>query len=116
MQRRDRAVGVARHEQAFTLEASSIRVEAEVDHRFDTLSRPLVGPAARQLEPGRPPRRTPRTTDGERIEMIEVGSGLDRERPAVRVDEGKHALPQLALDALLDQVPVVVHAPDTIEE
>ena len=63
----------------------------------------------RQLEPRRPPRRAPRAADGERFEMVEVGSGLDRQRPAVGVDEREHPLPQLALDALLDQVPVVVH-------
>ncbi len=108
---RDRAVGVALDEQAFALEAGGIRVEAEVDHGFDPFARPLVGPRAGQLEPGGPPRSAPRTADGERFEMIEVGSGLDRQRPAVRVDERKHALPQLALDALLDQVPVVVHTP-----
>ena len=45
----------------------------------------------------------------ERFEVIEVGAGGDRQRTAVGVDEREHALPQLTLDALLDQVPVVVH-------
>ena len=47
--------------------------------------------------------------DGERFEVVEVGPGRDRQRTAVGVDEREHTLPQLALDALLDQIPVVEH-------
>ncbi len=48
--------------------------------------------------------------DLERFEVVDVGAGLDRQRLLVRVHEREDPLPQLALDALLDEVTIRVHA------
>ena len=104
-----RAVVVALDDEPFALEPGGVRVEPEVDHGLDAVTRPTVGARAVESEPRGRPRCTPRTPRGERCEVFEVGSGRDRQRTAIGMDEREHALPQLTLDALLDQIPVVEH-------
>ena len=104
-----RAVVVALDDEPLALEPGRIPVEPEVDHGLDAAARPTVGTCAVEAEPGRRPRRTPRASDLERVEVVDVGSGRDRQRTSIGMDEWEHALPQLTLDALLDQIPVVEH-------
>ncbi len=108
-QRAPCAVVVALDDERLTLETGRIRVEPEVDHGLDATARPPVGTSAVESEPCGPPGWTPRASRLERLELVEVGAGRDRQGTAVRMDEREHALPQLTLDALLDQIPVVEH-------
>ncbi len=45
----------------------------------------------------------------ERCEVVEVGAGFDGQWSTVDVGERENPLPQLTLDSLLDEVPIVVH-------
>jgi hypothetical protein len=91
------------------LETGRTLVEAQVDDRLDAPAHPLVGDLTGQAEPRGRPWRSPGGPGRERLEPIQIRTGLDGHRPFVRVHEGKDPLPQLALDPLLDEVPVGVH-------
>ncbi len=103
------ALGVA-HE-ALALEARGIGPEAEVEERLDPPARPRRRHLAGEAEPRRAPRRSPALADGERRQVVEPRPGLDGEGDASRVHERQDALGQLARDAFLDELAVVVHRP-----
>ena len=113
------AVGVA--DQALPAEPGPRPTPSEVEHRLDAVPpaargvRPVLGHGAREAEPRRVPGLAPRSTDGERRQLVERRPGLDVERLAGGGDERQHPLGQLAGDPLLDQLGVVVHAANGTE-
>ncbi len=105
-------VAVDGDDQPFGLEARSPRVEPEVDHGLHATVAPRRRDLAREPEPRGLPRSPPpiaRSDAGSRA-VGPVGRG-GGQRPAVDVGQWQHALPQLTGDPLLEQLPIVEHAP-----
>ena len=113
------AAGVA--DQPLPAEPRSRTTPSEVEHRLDAVAptvrgvRPVLGHGAREAEPRRVPGLAPRSTHGERGQLVEGRPGLDVERLAGGGDEREHPLGELAGDAFLDQLGVVVHAANGTE-
>ena len=96
--------------EALALESGAVSGEAEIDDRLDPPRRPLGGHLGPAAEPRRAPRRSPRRRHGERVAGHRATARPRRSSPAGRGwTSGQHAFEQLAVDALLDQAPVVVH-------
>jgi hypothetical protein len=95
--------------ESLALEAGRVGPEPEVDHGLDAAPRPAGRHHPGEPEPRGGPRRTPPLADGERLQVVEIGAGLDVEREALWVDERHDALGQLPGDPFLDELTVVVH-------
>jgi hypothetical protein len=110
LQRRERSVAAQVDDHALALEPGGTLVEAEVDHGLDAPADPLGRDLAGETEPRGRPGRSPGRPGLEGFEMVGVGTGFDRQPTLVAVHEREHPLPQLALDPLLDEVTIGVHA------
>ena len=107
--------------QAFCLETCCLHPEAEVEHRLELRPGPALGHLAAAPEPGGGPRPPPAAAHVEGLVLLGPGDvvrhgfagcvpGLDDERHPAPVHVREHPLPQLSLDPLLHQHPVVVHS------
>ncbi len=110
LERSERAIRHHLDHQGLALETGGTGMEPEVDDGFDASPRPLGRDLTRQPEPRGGPGGSPRRPGLEGLEVIEIGTGLDRQPALVAVDEREDPLPQLALDAFLDEVAVAEHA------